>query len=104
MSEIFLEIQFEIEKTLPSEVGFQMLMTIHHIEGKSRIYSFYDEELMRVGMYEQRYSLVLGTVGMMDMMEKNLRERVFEFDECNEGDSKINRFVERFVEFRKQVR
>jgi hypothetical protein len=84
------------EGVLASEVGFQLLMTIHHIEGKSKIYSFYDEQLINVEIYKQRYSLKLATVAMVDMIEKNFRERIFEFDESEEGDNKINSFVQRF--------
>ena len=57
-----------------------MLMTIHHIEGKSKIYSFYDKQLMNVEMYKHRYSLKLATIAMVDMIEKIFRESIYEFD------------------------
>ena len=76
-----LQMQFYIEKILPSEAGFQLMMTIHHIEGKSKIYSFYEEQLMNVELYQQRYSVKLVAVTLTDILVKNFRERIFEYEE-----------------------
>ncbi len=81
-------------------MGFQLMMTIHHIEGKSKIYSFYEEQLMNVELYQERYSLNLVAVTMVDILVKNFREWIFEYDESEEVESKIRRFVEGFAEFR----
>ena len=100
---MLLQMQFEIEKILPSEVGFQLMMTIHHIEGKSKIYSFYEEQLMNVELYQEKYSLNLVAVTMVDNLVKNFREWIFEYNESEEVDSKIRRFVEGFAEFRRRM-
>ena len=73
-------------------------MTIHHIDAKCKLYPYHPIHDMR--LYKQRYSVNLALISMADMLSKNIRTGIFDFEDARNG---VYDFLENFVGLRRSV-
>jgi hypothetical protein len=70
--------QDEIEKLEETEQSFQLLMTIHHMSNQIKL--TVTNRIFDLSIYDERYSLHLMELTMIDFMNRKFRNGEFSFD------------------------